>query len=175
METAILGGGCFWCTEAIYQRLKGVISVIPGYAGGDVENPTYEEVSSGKTGHTEVIKIEFDPTIISYEQILKVFFATHDPTQFNRQGNDIGPQYRSVIFYQNDAQKVIAEHLTKWLSEPGRYDGRIVTKIEPNKNFYIAEDYHQNYFNGHKNAPYCQVIIQPKIEHFQEEFKNLLK
>lgn len=171
METAVLAGGCFWCTEAIYQRLKGVISIESGYAGGSVENPTYEQVSDGNTGHAESIKVVFDPSILSYKKLLEVFFATHDPTTLNRQGNDVGTQYRSVIFYMDENQKKAAEDLITELQP--KYSQKIVTKIEPYKNFYKAENYHQNYFNTHQEQPYCSIVIGPKLEHFKDQFKDL--
>lgn len=167
METATLGGGCFWCTEAIFKRLKGVKSVMSGYAGGspsaDGENPSYEKVSEGSTGHLEAIQIEFDPSIISYEKILEVFFATHDPTTLNRQGQDIGTQYRSAIFYHSEDQKKTAERLKK---------SSFVTQILPFDKFYKAEEYHQNFYDRNKSYPYCQIIINPKIKKLLEEFKN---
>jgi peptide-methionine (S)-S-oxide reductase len=163
-EVATLAGGCFWCTEAIFKRLKGVISVKPGYAGGTVVNPSYGEVSSRKTGHAEAIQIEFDPTQISFEKILDVFWATHDPTTLNRQGSDIGPQYRSVIFYHNKHQRQIAEKSKTNLEKKKVFQKPVVTEIIPFTNFYIAEDYHQNYFDHHRNAPYCRVVIDPKIK-----------
>ncbi|MEK7517709.1 MAG: peptide-methionine (S)-S-oxide reductase MsrA [Patescibacteria group bacterium] len=170
METATLGGGCFWCTEAIFKRLKGVTSVISGYAGGnpsaDGENPSYENVSSGTTRHLEAIQIEFDPSIISYEKILEVFFATHDPTTPNRQGYDVGPQYRSAIFYHSKKQQKIAERLKK---------PSFVTEILPFSNFYKAEEYHQSFYDKNKSYPYCQIIINPKIQKLSEEFKNDVK
>lgn len=175
MQTAILGGGCFWCTEAIYQKLKGVVSVESGYSGGVKENPTYDEVSSGKTGHAESIKIEFDENITSFEKILEVFFATHDPTTLNKQGNDVGTQYRSAIFYMDDNQKQIAEDLIKKMTDEKWFSGPIVTEVTKYKNFYKAENYHQNYYNSHKNQPYCNIIISPKLEHFADKFKGDLK
>ena len=166
MEIATFGGGCFWCTEAIFQRLKGVIKVVPGYTGGTSDNPNYEQVSSGESGHVETIQITFDPKIITFEKLLEVFFATHDPTTVNRQGSDIDTQYRSIIFYQNDAQKETAE---KFIHLP------IVTKIEPAATFYPAEDYHKNYYETHKDAPYCQLVIDPKIQKLYRDFKEDLK
>ena len=166
MEIATLGGGCFWCTEALFKRLKGVNSVMSGYAGGDLENPSYGKVSMGSTGHAETIQIEFDPAIISYAKILEVFWATHDPTTLNRQGADVGTQYRSVIFYHNDKQKEIAEKF----KQPS-----FVTQIIPFDKFYKAEDYHQNYYDRNKEAPYCQIVINPKIQKLLEEFKKDIK
>jgi peptide-methionine (S)-S-oxide reductase len=172
-QVAVFGGGCFWCTEAIFQNLKGVIGVRPGYAGGTLPNPTYEQVSSGTTGHAEVTRIEFDPTIILYDDLLTVFFATHDPTSLNRQGNDIGTQYRSVIFYADGVQKQTAEKfIAKLQSESSKL---IVTAIEPLTEFYSAEDYHRNYYLNHKDEPYCRMIIGPKLEHLRERFADLLK
>lgn len=175
MEKATLAGGCFWCTEAIFKRLKGVISVVPGYAGGKVENPTYEEVCTGTTGHAEAIQIEFDPKIISYEKILEVFWHTHNPTTLNRQGNDVGPQYRSSIFYHTDEQKKIAEESKMNLEKEDIYDGNIVTEIAPFTNFYVAEDYHKNYFDRNKGDSYCDFIITPKVQKLLREFRNDLK
>lgn len=172
METVTLAGGCFWCTEAIFKRLKGVISVEPGYSGGEVENPTYEQVSSGNTGYAEAIQIKFDLSIISFEKILEVFFATHDPTTLNRQGNDVGTQYRSVIFYHDEVQKEIAEKMITNLQKSGKYQNPIVTQIEPFKNFFKAENYHKDYFENNKDAPYCQLIIDPKIKKLMEDFKE---
>ncbi|HYF13185.1 MAG TPA: peptide-methionine (S)-S-oxide reductase MsrA [Candidatus Paceibacterota bacterium] len=172
-ETIVLGGGCFWCTEAVFLKLKGIDSVEPGYAGGKVRNPTYEQVSTGKTGHIEVIKIEYDPHKLAFEEILQVFFATHDPTTPNRQGNDIGPQYHSAIFYTTERQKEKAEHYIKVVER--MFTSPIVTYIKPLSDFYKAEDYHQKYYENHKDAGYCQVVIEPKIEKVETKFKNLLK
>jgi peptide-methionine (S)-S-oxide reductase len=174
-ETATLAGGCFWCTEAIFKRLEGVISVLPGYAGGTVENPTYEEVSSGNTGHAESIQIEFDPEKISFNKILDVFWHTHDPTTINEQGNDIGPQYRSVIFYHGTEQKQIAEKSKTEIMEEGTFEKPIVTEIKPFTNFYLAEDYHKNYFEKHKDALYCNLVISPKLHKLSEKYKSDLK
>lgn len=172
-NNAYFAGGCFWCTEAILKSLRGVSSAVPGYSGGEVENPTYEQVSTGETGHAETVKIEFDPSIISYSDLLTVFFATHDPTTLNRQGNDIGTQYRSEIFYADELQKRDAEEFIKKLNL--ELDGKIVTRISEFKNFYEAEDYHKNYYEQHKDSPYCQLVIAPKIEKLQSRFKELLK
>lgn len=172
---ATFAGGCFWCTEAIFKRLKGVISVRPGYAGGQAENPTYEQVSSGKTGHAEAIQIKFDPTVISFYKLLDVFWATHDPTTLNRQGADIGTQYRSVIFYHNENQKLAAEKSLRELEKSGKFSSPIVTKIEPFTNFYPAESYHQNYYETHKDAPYCQIVIDPKIQKLLYQFSDIIK
>jgi peptide-methionine (S)-S-oxide reductase len=173
-ETIVLGGGCFWCTEAVFTMLKGVKSVEPGYAGGHVKNPTYEQVSAGNTGHIEVIKIEFDPDQIALEELFQVFFATHDPTTPNRQGNDVGPQYHSAVFYTNERQKEKAEHYIMILQKtiPNK---TIVTTVAPLEVFYKAEDYHQKYYENHRGAGYCQVVIDPKVEKVQEKFSNLLK
>lgn len=160
-ETLTLAGGCFWCTEAVYQRLKGVISVIPGYAGGNVMNPTYEQVASGKTNHAEAIQIEYDPDQIRLEKILEVFWGTHDSTTLNRQGADVGTQYRSAIFYHNETQKEAAEK-----SRPVK----AVTEIVPYSDFYPAEAYHKNYYLNHKNTPYCNLVITPKIQKLVKEF-----
>lgn len=155
-EIATLAGGCFWCTEAIYKRVKGIAAVVPGYSGGNTENPSYEQVCRGTTGHAEAIQIEFDPEIISYEKILEIFFATHDPTTLNRQGNDVGTQYRGAIFYHSGEQRKIAEKAVAQIPNA-------VTEITQFKNFYPAEDYHQNYYDNHQSAPYCQLIIAPKL------------
>lgn len=174
MEMATLAGGCFWCTEAIFKRLKGVSEVISGYAGGETDNPSYDDISSGKTGHAEVIQITFDPQIISFEKLLDVFWHLHDPTTLNRQGADVGTQYRSVIFYHNDEQKRIAEQSKKKVEEAGMYKDLIVTKIEPFKNFYKAEGYHQNYYQRNYPQPYCEIVIDPKIKKLYKEFKEIV-
>lgn len=176
METVTLAGGCFWCTEAIFKRLKGVSSVTSGYAGGSSDNPTYEQVSSGKTGHAEVIQIKFDPKIISFDKILEVFFATHDPTTLNRQGPDAGTEYRSVIFYYSEDQKKIAESSKEKLEKSGKFKDPVVTKIEPFKNFYPAENYHQNFYETYKNSnSYCPIVIEPKIQKLMREFSSDVK
>ncbi len=167
-EIAVFGGGCFWCTEAVYQELRGVISVMPGYAGGTKENPTYEEVSSGNTGHAEVIKIEYDPLQISFRDLLTVFFATHDPTQLNRQGNDVGTQYRSIILTTTEEQKNEAEAFIKELGSD------VVTELKPLQKFYEAEKYHQNYYRQNSAEPYCQIVISPKLAKLQKDFERLL-
>jgi peptide-methionine (S)-S-oxide reductase len=174
-ETATFGTGCFWCTEAIFQQLKGVLKVTSGYSGGHVANPTYEQVCEKNTGHAEVVQVVYDPTIISYDELLEVFWQTHDPTTLNRQGNDEGPQYRSVIFYHTVAQKEKAEHYKAELDKSGAYNNSIVTAIEPYKNFYSAENYHQNYYNSNGNQPYCRLVIRPKVEKFEKVFKSKLK
>ncbi len=174
-EKATLGGGCFWCTEAIYSELKGVVDVKPGYSGGTTKNPTYKEVCTGETGHAEVIQITFDPNIISFAEILEVFFMTHNPTSLNRQGNDVGTQYRSVIFYHSEKQKEVAEKVIKLFTDEKVYDQPIVTEITAFEKFYEAEDYHQNYFARNKNEGYCQFVIIPKIDKFRKIFKDKLK
>ena len=175
MQIATLANGCFWCSEAIFKRLKGVKSVLPGYSGGIVENPSYEQVCTGKTGHTESIQIEFDPTVIPYEKILDVFWHTHDPTTLNRQGNDVGTQYRSAIFYHDQKQKEIAEKSKRDLEKAGVYKNPIVTEITPFKNFYVAEDYHKNYYEEHQDAPYCSVVINPKVRKLIQKYGNDLE
>ncbi|MHB2148096.1 peptide-methionine (S)-S-oxide reductase MsrA [Calditrichota bacterium LG25] len=175
LEKATLGGGCFWCLEAIYQRVKGVESVVSGYAGGNVENPTYEAVCTGTTGHAEVVQITFNRDIISYEDILNIFWQIHDPTQLNRQGNDIGTQYRSVIFYHNDEQKQTALASKEQLKKAQVYQKPIVTEISPLDKFYAAEKYHQNYFNNNPSQTYCQLVIAPKLKKFKKSFTEYLK
>lgn len=175
IRQATFGAGCFWCVEAIYQRVLGVISVESGYAGGGVENPTYYQVSTGKTGHAEVARITYDAEKISYEELLEVFWHTHDPTTLNRQGADVGPQYRSVIFYHDEEQRRIAESSRKRTGESGLWKDPIVTEIVPLSNYYKAEDYHQNYYNLNPNAGYCSVVIAPKIAKFKREFPHLLQ
>jgi len=175
VETAVLGGGCFWCTEAIFKSIKGVTSVVPGYAGGETKNPSYEEVSSGRTGHAEVIKIEFDSDLVSFKKILEIFFEVHDPTTMNRQGADVGSQYRSIILYTSEKQRQIAEDLINELNEQ-KFSGKIVTELkllESLSEFYPAENYHQDYYAAHKNAPYCQIVISPKVKKFRDKFPQL--
>ena len=174
-QIAVFGGGCFWCTETLFARLKGVVSATPGYAGGTVANPTYEQVSSGTTGHAEAARIEFDPAVISYEDLLTIFFFTHDPTTLNRQGNDVGTQYRSVIFYTNEGQRSEADHFIETLEENRAYDKPIVTHVQPLDTFYEAEDYHKNYYEHHKNQPYCMLVIGPKIAKLEKRYGSLLK
>jgi len=174
-DTASFGTGCFWCTEAIFQRLNGVIKVISGYSGGSVPNPTYEEVSTGTTGHAECCQVVYDPSIISFDELLEVFWKTHDPTTLNRQGNDVGPQYRSVIFYHSEEQKEKAEQYKTALNDSGAFNKPIVTAIEPYTNFYSAEAYHQNYFDYNPGQMYCRLVIVPKIEKFEKVFKDKLK
>ncbi|MFA7286235.1 MAG: peptide-methionine (S)-S-oxide reductase MsrA [Patescibacteria group bacterium] len=175
MATALFGAGCFWCTEAVMKSLKGVTAVRSGYAGGALENPSYEAVSTGATGHAEVVEVTFDPTLLTYEQLLEVFFGTHDPTQMNRQGNDIGTQYRSVIYYSDESQQVIAEAVKKRLQEDNTFGAPIVTAIEPAGIFYPAENYHQNYYALNPGNPYCQAIISPKVAKLRNKFAPLLK
>ena len=175
MQIATFGGGCFWCTEAIFQRLKGVKSAIPGYSGGDLPSPTYEEVSEGVTGHAEAVQIEFDPSLIPYRKLLEVFFYTHDPTTPNQQGNDMGPQYRSSVFYHSAEQKSLSEEFIQELTERRVFDRPIVTEVEPFKNFYEADDYHKNYYEKNKDAMYCNYVIGPKIHKLIEKYGNDIK
>jgi len=174
-DTATFGNGCFWCTEAIFQQLNGVISATSGYSGGHVANPSYEEVCEKNTGHAEALQIVYDPSVITFDELLEVFWQTHDPTTLNRQGNDVGPQYRSVVFYHSQKQKERAEHYKAELDKSGAFNQPIVTAIEPFKNFYAAEDYHQNYFKKNGEAPYCYFVIRPKLEKFEKVFKSKLK
>jgi peptide-methionine (S)-S-oxide reductase len=174
-KTATLGNGCFWCTEAVFMRLIGVSKVVSGYSGGHMENPDYKSVCSGTTGHAECLQITFDDTQISYEEILSVFWGTHDPTTLNRQGEDVGTQYRSVIFYHNEEQKTIAEEYIKQLSVAGTFKDPIVTTLEPISIFYPAEDYHQNYLALNGSNPYCQLVVKPKVEKFEKKFSEKIK
>lgn len=174
LQQVTLGAGCFWCVEAIYQRLKGVYNVESGYSGGQADNPTYQQVVSGRTGHAEVIRLDFDPEIISFEQILEVFWHTHDPTTLNRQGADVGTQYRSAIFFHSDEQRQIAALSLERTQSSGLWANPIVTEITPLTNYFKAEDYHQNYFNNNPNAGYCSVVIAPKIRKFMRDFSDLL-
>ena len=175
METATLGGGCFWCVEAIYQDVIGVHKVVSGYMGGAIENPTYHQVCSGTTGHAEVAQIVFDPTVISFAEILFIFWSTHDPTTLNRQGNDVGTQYRSVIFYHNEEQKSIAEQSKAETDASDLWPDSIVTEIAPLTIFYEAEEYHQNYFVENPHQPYCIFVINPKVQKFRKSFRNKLR
>lgn len=175
LEIATLANGCFWCTEAIFARLKGVKSVLPGYSGGKVENPSYDQVCTGITGHAEAAQIEFDPMVISYEKLLEVFWHTHDPTTLNRQGNDVGTQYRSAIFYHNNNQRKIAEKSKREIEDKGIFKDPIVTEITPFKKFYVAEDYHKKYYEQHQDAPYCRFVIDPKIQKLLKQYRNDLK
>jgi peptide-methionine (S)-S-oxide reductase len=174
-ETATFGSGCFWCTEAVLQHLNGVKSVVSGYSGGQKADPTYEQVCSGNTGHAEVVQVRYDPQVVSYPDLLEVFFRTHDPTTLNRQGNDVGTQYRSVIYYHDDKQREIAERVKRELDASGAFDAPIVTEIAPLSTFYPAEDYHQNYFNQNPEQSYCAFVIQPKVEKFKKVFKDKLQ
>jgi peptide-methionine (S)-S-oxide reductase len=174
-EVATLASGCFWCTEAVFSIVKGVEKVESGYSGGSVANPTYEQVSAGTTGHAEAVQVTFDPGVISFKEILEIFFATHDPTTLNRQGPDVGTQYRSVIFYHNGEQKVTAEKVIAELNEEGIWDAPIITQVEPFKAFYVAETYHKDYYKRHPNQPYCQQVITPKLAKLQQRFLGKLK
>jgi peptide-methionine (S)-S-oxide reductase len=174
-RVAVFGGGCFWCTEAVFRMLKGVKKVESGYAGGKNDNPSYEQVSTGSTGHAEVIRVTYDPAIISYEDLLTVFFGSHDPTTLNRQGNDVGTQYRSVIFYYDDAERSTAEHIAKEIQDSLADGSRVVTQILPFANFYPAEQYHTNYYEMNADVPYCQIVIEPKIEKIKKRFAELVK
>jgi peptide-methionine (S)-S-oxide reductase len=175
LETATLAAGCFWCVEAVFDDLNGVEDVVSGYAGGHTENPTYRQVCNGDTGHAEVAQIRFDPSVISFKDILRVFFSVHDPTTLNRQGNDIGTQYRSAIFYHNDEQKRDAEEVIKEITDEGVYDDPIVTEVTPLEKFWPAEDYHQEYFANNPNQPYCQAVVSPKVRKFRQKFADRLK
>ncbi len=174
-QTAVFGGGCFWCTEAIFASLKGVSSVMPGYAGGTTDHPTYEAVCSGATGHAEVIQITFDPAQISFRDLLEVFFALHDPTTPNRQGHDVGEQYRSIILYADDEQQRVAQTVIQELTGSNVFDRPIVTQVVPLTNFYEAENYHQNYYANNSDKPYCEVVISPKLAKLREKFSARLK
>lgn len=175
MEKATLGGGCFWCLEAVFERLEGVIAVRSGYAGGDVVNPTYEQVCGGGTSHAEVVELEFEPTVTSYREILEVFFTIHDPTTLNRQGADVGTQYRSVIFYHSPDQKVTAEKLIAEFEAAGYWSAPVVTEIAPVDVFYPAEDYHREYYRRNPGQPYCQVVIEPKLAKMRSKFAHKLR
>ncbi|MEK6154184.1 peptide-methionine (S)-S-oxide reductase MsrA [Flavobacteriaceae bacterium 3-367] len=171
---AVFAGGCFWCTEAVFQRLNGVTQVVSGYTGGNIKNPAYREICTGRTGHAEAVRITFDPNLVSYMDLLEVFFATHDPTTLNRQGNDVGTQYRSEIFYQNEEQREQAEKYVRFLEEKRVFDHPVVTAISEAKPFYEAEGNHQNYYNDHRAQPYCQVIINPKLKKLQTHYTDKL-
>lgn len=174
-DTATFGNGCFWCTEAIFQQVEGVIKVESGYSGGHTENPTYKEVGMGTTGHAECLNIIYDPAKITFDELLEIFWQTHDPTTIDRQGNDVGPQYRSVIFYHDDEQKKLAEKYKDALNKSGAFNDPIVTTFEPFTRFYKAENYHQNYYNENGSQPYCQFVIRPKLDKFRKVFKEKLK
>ncbi|MHB8566546.1 MAG: peptide-methionine (S)-S-oxide reductase MsrA [Nitrososphaerales archaeon] len=173
LEIATIGGGCFWCTEAVFSDLKGIEKVESGYSGGNVENPSYDDVCTGTTGHAEVIQVTFDPKVISFHDILEVFFSVHDPTTMNRQGADVGTQYRSIIFYNNEAQKNVAEKVISEMSKD--YSGPIVTQVVPFKAFYKAEEYHQEYFTNNPYQPYCQAVVAPKVSKFRKHYQDRLK
>ncbi len=175
LATAVFANGCFWCTEAVFRRLNGVRSVVPGYAGGTTENPTYDEVSTGETGHAEAIKISYDPAVISYADLLAVFFNTHDPTTLNRQGNDVGSQYRSAIFYGNATEQSEAATLVQELNRANAFPDPVVTEVVPLQQFYEAEDYHREYYERHSDQDYCRLVIAPKLEKLQARFAALLK
>lgn len=174
-EIATLGGGCFWCLEAVYDEMQGVLSVESGYMGGHVPNPDYRTVCTGQSGHVEVVQVTFDPAVTPYRDILEVFFAIHDPTSFDRQGNDSGPQYRSVIFYRNDGQRAVAEEIIRELNDEGGASRPIVTELRPAATFYIAEDYHQEYFRNNPQQPYCAFVVSPKVKKFREKFAARLR
>jgi peptide-methionine (S)-S-oxide reductase len=175
LQTAVFANGCFWCTEAVFKMLKGVSSVVPGYTGGSTERPTYESVSTGTTGHAEAIKIEYDPSVITYDDLLTVFFNTHNPTTLNRQGNDVGTQYRSAIFYNSDEQKEEAEAFIKQLTDAQAYTEPIVTEMVALQTFHVAEDYHHDYYAHHEDQRYCTIVIEPKLEKVRQRFAELLK
>jgi peptide-methionine (S)-S-oxide reductase len=174
-DTATFGTGCFWCTEAIFQQLKGVLKVESGYSGGHIDNPTYKEVCEGTTGHAEVVQIVYDPTRITFDELLEAFWQSHDPTTLNRQGNDVGPQYRSAIFYHNEEQKQKAEKYKAELDKAKAFDKPIVTEISPFSKFYVAENYHQDYYNNNGSQPYCYYVIRPKLDKFRKVFKEKIK
>jgi peptide-methionine (S)-S-oxide reductase len=174
-EVATFGGGCFWCMEAIFSEISGVEKVESGYAGGTVLNPSYEEVCTGRTGHAEVIQVTYDPASVSYKDLLRIFFTVHDPTTLNRQGADVGTNYRSIIFYHNDEQKLQASEVMREITEAGIWDGPLVTQLEPFKAFYKAEEYHQEYFKNNPNQPYCRIVIAPKVQKFRQHYMQKLK
>lgn len=175
LKTATFGAGCFWCVEAVFQRLKGVKNVRPGYSGGEIKNPSYREVCTGRTGHAEVIQLEYNPEVITFDELLEVFWTTHNPTTLNRQGNDVGTQYRSAVFYHDENQKNTAEAYKKKLNEEGVFDSPIVTEITAFDTFYVAEEDHFNYYNDNSSQPYCSFVITPKIEKLEKVFKDKLK
>jgi peptide-methionine (S)-S-oxide reductase len=175
MKQATFGSGCFWCTEAVFQDVMGVQSVVSGYTGGKIANPTYREVCSGRTGHAEVVQITYDPDVITYDELLEIFWKTHDPTTLNRQGADVGTQYRSVVYYQDEEQKRLAEEYKQKLDESGAFPSPIVTEISPLEAFYPAEDYHQNYYKNNPEQGYCSFVIRPKVDKFKQVFSNKLK
>lgn len=175
LEVATLGGGCFWCLEAVFDELKGVVKVVSGYSGGHLPNPTYEQVCSKQTGHAEVVQITFDPSVIAYREVLEVFFFIHDPTTRDRQGNDVGPQYRSVIFYHSPQQRAMAEEVMQALTQTRVWDNPIVTELVPFERFYPAEDYHQKYFQRNPYQPYCALVVSPKVAKFRKKYFDRLK
>jgi len=175
LEIATFANGCFWCTEAIFQQLKGVSKVLPGYIGGDIKNPSYKEVTSGTTGHAEALQVQYDPKIISFRELLDIFFYTHDPTTLNRQGYDVGTQYRSAIFYHDEKQKEEAAKMISQLNGENVFDNSIVTEITAYDIFYVAEDYHQNYYNNNKNQGYCRAVINPKLDKFVKKYSSKIK
>ncbi len=175
LQTAIFAGGCFWCTEAIFTRVRGIEKVISGYSGGEMENPSYGQVSAGRTGHAESIQVTFDPAVVSYDSLLDIFFSTHDPTTLDRQGADVGPQYRSVIFYHDDDQRRAAEAVKAKMQASGKFRDKIVTSIEPLTAFYSAEDYHQDYYAANPHASYCQIVIDPKVRKLLRDFAGEVK
>lgn len=175
LSVATFGSGCFWCGEAVFEQLGGVKSAVSGYSGGEVKNPTYKQICTGQTGHAEVVQVTYDPRKISYKELLEVFWKTHDPTTLNRQGNDVGPQYRSVIFYHDDEQKALAEKYRKELDASGAFNRPIVTQIAPFEVFYPAEEYHQDYYRRNPNQGYCSFVIRPKVEKFRQVFEDKLK
>ena len=173
-ETAIVAGGCFWCTEAVFENVRGVQSVVSGYIGGEVPNPSYQQVCGGRTGHAEAVQVTYDPAQLSYQELLGLFFATHDPTTLNRQGGDMGTQYRSAVFYASEDQKAQAEAVIRQLTQDGVFDRPIVTTLEPATTFYRAEDYHQHYYANNPVQPYCMAVITPKVAKFRKQFSHLL-
>ena len=175
VEVATLGGGCFWCLEAAYLELRGIERVVSGYAGGELPNPTYEQVCGGRTGHAEVVQISFDPDVISYRELLEVFFTIHDPTTPNRQGNDVGPQYRSIVLYHSPEQQATAEEVIREFGAAGTWDAPIVTEVKPLEQFYPAEEYHQNYFARNPYQPYCQFVVAPKVAKVRQRYMQRLK
>ncbi len=175
IETAVFAGGCFWCTEAVFSELKGVVHVLPGYSGGSVANPTYEQVCTGRTGHAESVEITFDPGVVSYRDLLRIFFTTHDPTTLNRQGNDVGTQYRSAVFYRDASQKRVAEEVVEEITSAKIWRKKIVTEITPLTAFYPAEEYHRDYFRRNPEKSYCQIVIAPKVAKFRQKYADRLR
>lgn len=175
LNIATFGGGCFWCVEAVFQLMQGVDTVVSGYSGGNIENPTYKQISTGTTGHAEVIQIYFNPEVVSYEELLEVFFNTHDPTTLNKQGNDVGTQYRSVIFYHSEKQKETAIAYKQQIEKSGVFSSPVVTEITALQKFYVAEDYHQNYYNLNSNQSYCAYVVRPKVDKFKKLYKDKMK